>query len=91
VRHQCPACCVSDVYFPSIPCFLIYLATGVYSFFHFPNCICLLHLCLGFLKVFFCSAGLVFINAFRFSLFWKVFISPAIMKFNFAGQTGIDL
>jgi hypothetical protein len=36
--------CFSDVYFSPISCLIIYLASGVYSFLHFPGCIYLLHL-----------------------------------------------
>jgi hypothetical protein len=33
----------------------------------------------------FCSAGLVVVNSFSFSLLWKILLSLSIMKDNFAG------
>jgi hypothetical protein len=37
----------------------------------------------------FCSAGLVVMNSFSFSLLWKVLLSPSIREDGFAGQTNL--
>lgn len=38
----------------------------------------------GYVVCVFCNADLVAINFFRFSLSWKIFISPLILKYSFA-------
>jgi hypothetical protein len=37
----------------------------------------------------FCTASLVVMNSFSFSLLWKILISPSIRKGSFAGYTSL--